>query len=420
MFALLCGALFAQGDLQVALTNCLRVPDLQRATVGVLVKDINGPVLFSEGGDRRLIPASALKLVTAAFALGSLGPDRKLTTSIWRDHGKVYLKGGGDPLLSIEELQSLGKKVGIQPGEVVYFDDSCLGNDRLNGAWEVGDTMRSDAPAVSGLTVNGGYADLITIGGKLKFSPRNFGMSIRRGQPTGDSSVRRSHGSWVVRVDGEIPSDDDEFATASLPDPALCAAQVVSGKAVRAKLGDAPASAFRVERTVAEILPALLKRSDNHAAETLLRMTGRALGGDGSWDSALAKEAAWLMRIGIERPKFRIADGSGLARYTEVTADALLRVLEWALAQKTGGLFADSMCAAGEGTLRNRLVSLNVRAKTGTLTGVCSLVGFVDAAGSRRLFAILFNHYEGSASTIRPIQDAVVARIASTEFRRAP
>ena len=89
------------------------------------------------------------------------------------------------------------------------------------------------------------------------------------------------------------------------------------------------------------------------------------------------------------------------------------------------------MCAPGEGTLHSRFAGLDMRAKTGTLTGVCSLVGFVDIvtegfdgdvgklrpvtgpARRRILFAIVFNHYEGPATGVRPIQDKIVKRLAA-------
>jgi PBP4 family serine-type D-alanyl-D-alanine carboxypeptidase len=281
--------------------------------------------------------------------------------------------------------------------------------------------MRADAPAVSGLTVNGGYADLVVKAGKPMLLPRNFGMAIKRGRADGEPSVRRSNGSWTVRVDGNLPADDDDFATVSLPDPALCAANILAGKATRKRLPAPPPTAKKFERAVSEVLLVMLKQSDNHAAETMLRLTGLNLGGDGSWDSALAKQAAWLRKIGIDSNEFRIADGSGLSRFTEITPRGLIQALEWTLRHENGQLFEAAMCAPGEGTLRNRLAGIDLRAKTGTLTGVCSLVGFVDTRTKRRiLFAIIFNHYDGLASSVRPIQDELVRRLAAIESRPAP
>lgn len=421
MLALITAAALSQADLQADLTAILQDPALERASVGVFVKEIGGQALFSVGGDKRLIPASALKVVTAAYALDALGPAYRFATSAWREGRNVYLRGGADPLLTIAELFDLGVRVGAQRGDTVRFDDSLLGDDRVNGTWEFGDMMRADAPPVSALTVNGGYADLAVTGGNARLTPRNFGMAVKRGRLEGAPSVRRDHGSWTVRVDGKLPDNDPDFATVSLPDPGLCAAMVIAPRAQRAVLDGVPPLALRIDkRTLADVLPAVLKRSDNHAVETILRLAGRVGGGDGSWDDALDREAEFLKKASASAASFRLADGSGLSRFNEISARALVQTLEWSLGRETAAIFGSSMCAPGEGTLRNRLAGIDVRAKTGTLTGACSLVGYVNVGGAvsaaprrRVAFAIVFNHYDGPASSVRPIQDAIVRRITA-------
>lgn len=421
MLAMIPASMLLQADLQTELSAILQSPALERAAVGVFVQEFGGDVLFSVGADKRLIPASALKLVTASYALDALGAKYPFTTYAWRNERGILLKGGADPMLTIGELQDLGDRLGAKRGETVQFDDSLLGADRANGAWEYGDMMRSDAPTVSGLTVNGGYANLAISGGVPRLTPRNFGMTIKRGKTDGEPRVRREHSSWTVSVTGKLPDSDPSFATVSLPDPGLCAAMILTGKAQRAVLGIPPAHAERIQkRDLGDVLPDLLKRSDNHAAETVLRLAGKANGGTGSWDDATADQGRFLAKVGIQPGAFRIVDGAGLSRFNEITPRALVQCLSWTLQRETAAFYGSAMCASGEGTLRNRLAGVDVRAKTGTLTGVSSLVGYVDAAsGKRLLFAIVFNHYDGLASGVRPIQDAIVKRLA-TETRPEP
>ena len=348
----------------------------------------------------------------------------------------MYLLGAADPLLTVDELTDLGARLGAERGDTVHFDDSLLGDDRVNGTWEFGDMMREDAPPVSGLTVNGGFADVVIQNGQPRLRPRNFGIVLKRGRTEGEPGVRREHGAWTATFFGKLPQNDDDFGTVSLPDPALCAAMILTGKATRATLKEAPEGALKVDkRTLTDVLPAVLKRSDNHAAETILRLAGKTLGGDGSWDDALKKEAEWLKKAGAPESAFRLADGSGLSRFNEITPRALVQSLERSLSQPSAATLGSAMCRPGEGTLRNRFQGLDLRAKTGTLTGVCSLVGYIDVAGTptadpsgkllpisgqsprRILFAIVFNHYEGPASGVRPIQDAIVRRLTALDAR---
>jgi D-alanyl-D-alanine carboxypeptidase/D-alanyl-D-alanine-endopeptidase (penicillin-binding protein 4) len=437
MVALVTLAAIAQSSLQADLAAILQDPALERASVGVMVKEMGGQVLFSAGGDKRLMPASALKVVTAGFALETLGSSYRFVTRGWREGGDVYLVGAADPLLSVDELVDLGARLGAERGDTVHFDDSFLGDDRVNGTWEFGDMMRADAPPVSGLTVNGGYADVVIQNGQARLRPRNFGIVVKRGSTGGEPGVRRDHGSWTASVFGKLPENDSDFGTVSLPDPGLCAAMILTGKAGRFETKSIPSSALRLDkRTLADVLPAVLKRSDNHAAETVLRLAGKTLGGDGSWDDALKKEGEWLKKAGVPQGAYRLADGSGLSRFNEITPRALVQSMERSLSQPTAAAFGSAMCRPGEGTLRNRLAGLDVRAKTGTLTGVCSLVGFIDVGGAaqvdpsgkllpisgqsprRILFAIVFNHYEVPASAVRPIQDAIVRRLGALDARK--
>jgi D-alanyl-D-alanine carboxypeptidase/D-alanyl-D-alanine-endopeptidase (penicillin-binding protein 4) len=430
MLALIPVVALSQASVQADLTAILQDPALERASVGVFVKEMGGQVLFSQGGDKRLMPASALKVVTAGFALEALGASHRFATKGWREGRNVYLLGAADPLLTVEDLSDLGARIGAERGDIVHLDDSLLGTDRVNGTWEFGDMMREDAPPVSALTVNGGFAGVVIQNGQPRLKPRNFGIVLKRGKTEGDPGVRREHGAWTATVFGKLPQNDDDFGTVSLPDPALCAAMILTGKATRATLKEAPESTLKIEkRTLADVLPAVLKRSDNHAAETILRLAGKTLGGDGSWDDALKKEAEWLKKAGAPESAFRLADGSGLSRFNEITPRALVQSLERSLSQPSAATFGSAMCRPGEGTLRNRFQGLDLRAKTGTLTGVCSLVGYIDVAGTptadpsgkllpisgqsprRILFAIVFNHYEGPASSVRPIQDAIVHRL---------
>lgn len=427
MLAILPAAVLLQTPLQADLAVILQSQSLERASVGVYVKEVGGLPVFERNPDKRLIPASTLKLVTASFALEALGTGHQFRTRAWRVGNKTHLVGAADPLLTIEELLDLGDRIGTRPGDTVHFDDSLLGEDRVNGAWEYGDMMRGDAPPVSGLTVNGGYATLAVAGDSLRLTPRNFGMAVKR--VPGNSGVRREFGKWTVTVSGPLPLADPKFATVSLPDPALCAARVLAPNASRAKLQPPADGAEIAKRTYADVLPAILKRSDNHAAETVLRLAGVKKGGSGSWDEALSAEGSWLQALGISASSFRLADGSGLSRFNEVTPRAMVQMLEWTLRRDTAGLFASSMCVPGEGTLSTRLRGVPLRAKTGALTGVCALVGFVDVqpkhalddqgkllpvagpAQKRYLFAIIFNHYDGPAAAMRAIQDAIIYRL---------
>ncbi|MBA3725887.1 MAG: D-alanyl-D-alanine carboxypeptidase [Armatimonadetes bacterium] len=413
-----------QADLGQDILRILDDPALSRASVGVFVKELDGAVLFDRNADKRLIPASVMKLVTSVLALETLGPSYRPKTTAWKMGKKAFLVGGADPGLTVEELLGIRRRLGIARGDTLVFDDGLLGSDRINLGWEYGDMMRGDAAPVSALTVNYGEAVVVAEKGRVFLEPRNFGIQILRRSGQGELVLHRDFGSWMLKVKNQLPGTR-RLGSVSLPDPALCAAKIVSSSARRGKAPGPPANALvHSPRDVAEILHETMRNSNNHCAETLLRLCGAVGGESGSWDDSLALAEKLLSKAGISPEAYRLSDGCGLSRFNEITSRALVHLLEWELLRKHGPILEASLAKSGEGTLRNRLLGLDVLAKTGTLSGVCGIVGIATPAPDmeklgagvpmqrkRVLFAILFNHYAGKAARPRELQDAIIERI---------
>ncbi|MBM3275779.1 MAG: D-alanyl-D-alanine carboxypeptidase, partial [Candidatus Sericytochromatia bacterium] len=148
------------------------------------------------------------------------------------------------------------------------------------------------------------------------------------------------------------------------------------------------------------------KASDNLYAELLLRQLGRIATPDASVPSVklgLDTEAEWL---GWPKESYRLVDGSGLSRHDLLTprqvADVLFRM-------RNRPEFRQSLAVAGvDGTMAGRLAGTRaagrVFAKTGTLSGVSALAGYI---GDRWTFAFLVNGHVGPLAPVRAIQDAM-------------
>jgi D-alanyl-D-alanine carboxypeptidase/D-alanyl-D-alanine-endopeptidase (penicillin-binding protein 4) len=264
---------------------------------------------------------------------------------------------------------------------------------------------------------------LTVLDGKLRLSPRNFGIAVVRGKKEGDLHIRKLS-PWRFRIDGALPTTG-EVAQLSLPDPALCAARIFSTNAKRMSGLKPPAGARSLApRTVRDVLNKMLVESNNHYAETMLRYAGAIRAESGNWDDSLSLVNKLLSRIGISGEAFRITDGSGLSRFNEVSPRLLVDLIEW---EETQVIRLSSLIPGpGQGTLKSRLAGLDVRAKTGTMSGVCCLAGVLEVtpktaggeglqAKRRIVFAMMFNHYAGKASRPREIQDAIL-RLANTRL----
>lgn len=176
------------------------------------------------------------------------------------------------------------------------------------------------------------------------------------------------------------------------------------------------------DRSLAAVARRILKPSNNHLAELLWAYLPRATGRTDLTPSLLEGET-WGER-GLVLGGMNWADGSGLSRRNQMTADFTVRLLTYMRTQsRWWPQFRAALPVGGvDGTLRQRMRGTraegHVRAKTGTLTGVCALSGYVDTEwGESVVFSIIFNGYTCDISRMRRLQDAVCITLA--QWRRS-
>ncbi|SDK08824.1 D-alanyl-D-alanine carboxypeptidase / D-alanyl-D-alanine-endopeptidase (penicillin-binding protein 4) [Actinopolyspora mzabensis] len=454
----------AEEELRADLDRILADPRLAGASVGVVVRDpVTHRILYRRAPDRRLIPASNAKLFSSAAALEALGPEfrfdtRVLTSGRRRGNvllGDLYLRGGGDPTMSAADYRALADRVAdsgvrVVRGDVLaddsYFDDRALAN-----GWMAVDEPYYYAPPISALTVtpNSDY-DAGTV--LVRLRPTRPGMPVRvstrpateaveivnrartlAADATGELSVRRAHGTDRVIVSGGIPAGSGtERALSTVADPTTYALDVFR-RALRERgvtfQGSGEGETPERARVMAEhrsmplrrLLVPFLKLSNNGHAETLVKTMGRVLRDEGSWRAGLGVVRTGLAGLGIDPAKYRLVDGSGLSTLNAVSPAQLTELLDtardrpWFEAWKRALPLAGAPDRMTGGTLGGRMRGTaaegNVSAKTGSMTGVTALSGYVRTRTERPLvFSVVFNGFLSAPP--RDLQDAVAVRLA--------
>lgn len=349
-----------------ALAPALRDADLGPHVL-VTVAGLDGTLLYSRGTGEA-IPASTLKLLTAAAALETLGPDHTFaTTVVAAGPRRVVLVGGGDPLLSAPDLRRLARDTatalaatGVAGKVRLGYDVGLFTGPEVSPHWP--DTYVPEA-VVSPITP----------------------LWIDEGRPASGS--------------GRVA---DPAATAAA---AFAAALGKAGVAVAGapREAAAPAGAAELARLdsdpLSEIVEHTLETSDNEAAEVLARQVGLAVDGDASFAGGARAVRAVLDGLGVPMQGAETYDGSGLSRDDRLDPDTLTAVLELAASPDQGDLRAvlTGLPVAGfSGSLVVRFPDGDdagrglVRAKTGTLSGVSGLAGIVtDREGHPMVFALL-------------------------------
>lgn len=168
---------------------------------------------------------------------------------------------------------------------------------------------------------------------------------------------------------------------------------------------------------LARTLEVTNKRSQNFYAESLAKLLGWKVRGEGSWTAGVGVVGDFLAGLGIAPATFSLVDGSGLSRGNQMSPRSMTGLLEQMYFRALGRDFLRSLPFSGEQGLKwqRRLARApyagNVFAKTGTINGVSTLSGYAKAVSGRvYAFSILFNQVR-SNSGAHAAQDRIVAAL---------
>ena len=126
-----------------------------------------------------------------------------------------------------------------------------------------------------------------------------------------------------------------------------------------------------------------------------------------------------ISRLGFDAANYTVADGSGLSLYNYVSPELLVAFLRYAHQKSNiAGYLRPSLPTAGaDGTLQSRMkgtkAQYNVRAKTGTLTGISSLAGYLFAPNGHDVCFAIINQGVISSRHGKAFQDRVCAALCT-------
>jgi D-alanyl-D-alanine carboxypeptidase/D-alanyl-D-alanine-endopeptidase (penicillin-binding protein 4) len=356
-----------------------------------------------------------------------------------------------DPAAKFRDLARQLAERGIHQvaGDLVG-DGSYLGEELVHPAWEQYDLNWWYAAPVSGLAFNDNAIDFRievsdTVGAqpRIQLSP-DVDVAVLENRavigPVGSERtfdiIRRADGRSYV-ASGTIPVGSaarTEYAAVLDPNRyaalALRGALVEQGIVVRGTVRSTvdsldfaharatPALADVASRPLRDWVFPILNSSQNFFAEALLRQLGRQFGTDGSWAEGRRVEGRFLIdSVGIDSTQFALSDGSGLAGNNLITPRAFTKILGWMRHHPDYQAFAAALPQSGErGSLRRRFVGTplegRVRAKTGSISRVNTISGYVERSDGRVLvFSIQANHHTLGSGRMIPAIDSVVVEL---------
>jgi serine-type D-Ala-D-Ala carboxypeptidase/endopeptidase (penicillin-binding protein 4) len=442
-------------------------PGVQRGTWGIIVQSLDrNERLFELNPRSLLVPASITKLLSVATAVDAVGWDYRYETTLAVNgaivdgvlQGDLIVTGTGDPSLGGRGGDDMSVLIdAIKAAGIRRVNGRIIGNDNeledarpaLAWAW---DDLGYPTGALFGALNYGENRSVATVtAGTATGAPGVASLdAMAQGRPIINRTLTVAAGAtqfvWPEQRPGEaaltiagtvalgraparlnISAGNPTYWFASVLRNRLIAAGVpVDGVAVDIDDLDHPIDSTSIythrSRTLSEIAEPMLKDSINLYAEAAMRLNAAASGTPKTNDAALDGFKARMNAWGVSPDSYQVIDGSGLSRRDAVAPEVFIAVLQRMFDASGASPWMRALPVAGvDGSLDGRMqgtsADKNVRAKTGTMSNIRSLAGYVTSADGEHLaFVIMLNDFEGPGAAALQAIDAIAVRLAT--FKR--
>ena len=429
----------------------------EQCQVAVSIYDLTeGEPLFKNNTKLLFHPASNMKLLTTASAIINLDPEYRFSTSLYHTgiiegdtlYGDLYIVGGLDPDFTTKDLDSLVQIVKSLEikfiAENIYADISIKDSIFWGKGWMWDDEPDPGAPYLSALNINDNSIKVFVEGAivdsqaNIILTPETEYVVIDNRTKTVPATVPNDFNidrDWLNRTNtivvegkvrrGEFIDSSDHQEKLSLLEPEkyflslfkehLIENDISVGGVLDVK--KIPANAVflsSISRSIDSVIVNVNKESDNLSAEMLLyTLALKDSGAPATAENGLETVKSLVDSIGLDPDDYSFADGSGVSRYNLVSAELLLELLKFMYRQPGFYRYYNSLSISGvDGTLKKRMIGTEaerrVFAKTGTLSGVSTLSGFVTTMDDHILaFSILMQNFVEKTKVPRGIQDSI-------------
>ena len=421
------------------------VKSLGTSGAGVSVRDSEtGNILYQFNGNIPRKPASTLKLLTGAAALSLLGEEYRYETALYIDgfvssgtlNGNVYLKGSGDPTLQYNQLLSFAKVLkneGItQINGNLYGDESVFLGAQLTPGIAAEDESYYYAARTTGLVLSpdddfDAGTIIVEATGEIEgekptllLKPNAMGMTVINNAKTVSKesrntlSITRKYRTNEVVITGNIPIgstkkewvtvDDPTINTMNAMKEALINQGITFSKTPKISRGTVPVNATAIfthhSRPLKEMFATFMKLSNNSMADIFVKTLGVKKYGVGDTQTGVRVLHEYGQSIGLNMSNWSLEDGSGMSHKNQISPNALTALLYNSREMEAYETYYNSLPIGGHsdrligGSLRDRYTStsteLKVFAKTGAISGVNTLAGFVKAkSGNTYIFSVM-------------------------------
>lgn len=421
-----------------AIDKTIGQSDINKGAVSVSVKDVEtGKIIYKLNDTQPTMPASTLKLITLGASLDTLGDNYEFSTKLYKTtNNDLYLKLGADPFLTSTGLNSLMEKAvkekKITTPKIIYIDDYIFDKTEWGEGWQWDDDLNPLMPKFSSYNIDKNLLDIIisptTLGSPAqiytnKFYPITFMNLVITGKEN-DIELNRNNsiapnilnvtGTINKQITEEIPINNPKrYFILRLEDAIKSAKMDYYGSFPQKKTPSTNIYLVsEVKHPISLAIKAILMDSNNFVAESVFKLAGaKFVNNTGSLQHSQEMLNAYFKKIGIDAQDIKIVDGSGVSKNNIITTDFMT---DYLVKQAKNETFKNSMPTAGEGTLKNRMLYFkdNLRAKTGTLSDVSGIAGYITSrSGKTYAFDIMINDPKTKSNDKKSLEEYIIRDI---------
>ena len=414
--------------------------EINKSSVSISLKDIDsGKVVYKLNDKQPTMPASTLKVITLTASLNQLGNDYMFSTELYKNtNNELFVKLGADPYLKSSELKKMFKRAvankHIVSPKAIYIDNYIFDDTEWGEGWQWDDDLNPLMPKFSSFNIDRNLLGIIIIpttqGSPAniftsEFYPTTF-MNLVTTSNTEKNNIKIGRNNNIsptmLTVEGIVKKQEEIFIPVNHPkryfllrlDEAISGAKMgYYGKYSQKKLPTTNVYLVdKVEHPIDEAIPDILKNSNNFVAETIFKLAGGAfVKNTGSIDNSVKMLNNYFDKLGLDYKDIKIVDGSGVSKNNIMTADFMTEFLS---KKEVADVLKPILATPGEGTLRTRMLYFqnNLSAKTGTLSDVSAITGYITTrSGKNYAFDIMINDPKTKSGDKKSLEEYILRDI---------
>lgn len=415
---------------------------ISKHAVSFSVQDIDRPKkIYELNSEKPMMPASTQKIITTLPALEVLGKDYNFSTKLYKNKfaNEYYLVLGADPYLTKKDLKTLLSNIDLPKDKNIskfYIDDSIFDKNEWGEGWQWDDDLNPLMPKFSAYNIDGNLVRVKLTPLKNQppqietnvFYPTLMMNFVRNGDKNDITVSRKNYISAnELTFEGEIATPTEisipvnnmkEYFNFRVKESLKANKLHYYGKIETKKLPTNNVVLIgEITHPISYAVKDIYENSNNLVAETVFKLAGAKYTKKmGTFDNSYKMIEDFAKNNAIDLSSIKIVDGSGVSKNNLMTTKFMTEYLVQTVKNNNYDKVVQMLPTPNTeyGTLQNRMLFLEKKlyAKTGTLSNVSGLVGYIETKkGHKYAFSILINDAKSSKIEKKTFEELIVREI---------